>query len=211
MRQLDMLDRVLATLDEALATLSTRALARRADPAAQLAQAMLDEPERRNAAGLMRVNHSGEVCAQALYLGQAALARNAQTRAHLLHAADEETDHLAWCETRLRALHARPSVLNPFWYAGSYVLGACAALAGDAVSLGFVSETERQVEAHLAEHLQRLPGGDDASRAVLQQMQLDEARHGAEARAAGGRELPWPVPRLMRGAAAVMKALAYRF
>ena len=208
--QLSPLDRLLAGVDNALAALTTHAIARRPDPAASLPAPELDEAERRDIAGLMRINHSGEICAQALYLGQAALARDAATRTHLLHAADEENDHLAWCEARLHALHARPSLFNPLWYAGSFALGALAALAGDAVSLGFVSETERQVEAHLAAHIERLPDADTASRAVLAQMQADEARHGAEARARGGRELPPPIPRLMHAAAALMKAVAYR-
>ena len=208
--QLSPLDRLLAGVDNALAALTARAVARRPDPAAGLPAPEPDEAERRDIAGLMRINHSGEICAQALYLGQAALARNAATRSHLLHAADEENDHLAWCEARLRTLHARPSLLNPLWYAGSYALGALAALAGDAVSLGFISETERQVEAHLATHIARLPAADAASRAVLAQMQADEARHGATARARGGRELPQPIPRLMHAAAALMKAVAYR-
>ena len=208
--QLSPLDRLLAGVDNALAALTTHAVARRPDPAASLPAPELDEAERRDIAGLMRINHSGEICAQALYLGQAALARDAATRTHLLHAADEENDHLAWCEARLHALHARPSLFNPLWYAGSFALGALAALAGDAVSLGFVSETERQVEAHLAAHIERLPDADTASRAVLAQMQADEARHGAEARAHGGRELPPPIPRLMHAAAALMKAVAYR-
>ena len=208
--QLSPLDHLLAGVDNALAALTTHAIARRPDPAASLPAPELDEAERRDIAGLMRINHSGEICAQALYLGQAALARDAATRTHLLHAADEENDHLAWCEARLHALHARPSLFNPLWYAGSFALGALAALAGDAVSLGFVSETERQVEAHLAAHIERLPDADTASRAVLAQMQADEARHGAEARARGGRELPPPIPRLMHAAAALMKAVAYR-
>ncbi len=204
------LDRLLESLDHALATLAAPPHARRADPAADRSDAGLSEADRRDLAGLMRINHSGEICAQALYLGQAVLARDARTRRHLLHAAGEERDHLAWCAARLAALRARPSLLDPLWYAGSYALGALAALAGDAVSLGFVGETERQVEAHLGDHLQRLPEGAAASRAVLSQMRQDEARHGAEARAAGGRELPWPVPGLMHAAAGVMKALAYR-
>ena len=204
------LDRLLESLDHALATLAAPPHARRVDPAADRSDAGLSEADRRDLAGLMRINHSGEICAQALYLGQAVLARDARTRRHLLHAAGEERDHLAWCAARLAALRARPSLLDPLWYAGSYALGALAALAGDAVSLGFVGETERQVEAHLGDHLQRLPEGAAASRAVLSQMRQDEARHGAEARAAGGRELPWPVPGLMHAAAGVMKALAYR-
>ncbi len=148
----------------------------------------MDDTQRRHVAGLMRVNHTGEVCAQALYLGQAALARNADNRAHLLHAAAEETDHLAWCAQRLQELDSHPSVFNPLWYLGSYAIGAAAALAGDPLSLGFVMETERQVEAHLADHLQRLPAEDDRSRAVLTQMQADEVRHGQAAQQRGGIE-----------------------
>jgi len=157
----------------------------------------------------MRINHAGEVCAQALYSGQAAVARDAAVRTRLLEAAAEETDHLAWCGERLDALHSRPSLLNPLWYAGSFAIGAAAALASDAVSLGFVVETERQVEAHLGEHLQKLPEDDARSRAVVAQMQADEARHGTLARQAGGIDLPAPVPALMRAASAVMKAVAY--
>jgi ubiquinone biosynthesis monooxygenase Coq7 len=158
----------------------------------------------------MRINHVGEVCAQALYVGQAALARTEETRAHLMHAAQEETDHLAWCAERLRQLDSRPSLLNPLWYAGSYAIGVAAAAVGDPISLGFVVETERQVEAHLAEHLERLPTQDDRSRAILRQMQADEIRHADAAQARGGIDLPWPLPRLMHAASAVMKAVAYR-
>ncbi len=161
-------------------------------------------------AGLMRVNHTGEVCAQALYDGQAALARDPETRAHLETAAAEETDHLAWCAERLHELDDRPSLLNPLWYAGSFAIGALAALVGDRWSLGFVVETERQVEAHLGEHLDRLPTIDARSRAILSTMQADEGRHADNARVRGGTKLPPPVPTLMRGASAVMKAVAYR-
>lgn len=158
----------------------------------------------------MRVNHTGEVCAQALYSGQAAVARDEKTRAQLLEAASEETDHLAWCGERLRELDSRPSLLNPLWYAGSFAIGALAALVSDKVSLGFVVETERQVEAHLGEHLQKLPEADARSRAIVAEMQADEARHGRLAKDAGGIDLPPPVPGLMRLASAVMKAVAYR-
>jgi len=158
----------------------------------------------------MRVNHTGEVCAQALYSGQAAVARDGGTRDQMLAAAAEETDHLAWCGERLDELHSRPSLLNPLWYAGSFAIGAAAALVNDRVSLGFVVETERQVEAHLGEHLQKLPDDDARSRAIVAQMQADEARHGQNALAAGAIELPPPIPSLMRFASAVMKAVAYR-
>ena len=182
----------------------------RNSPAAGRAEAPLDATARRLAAGLMRVNHAGEVCAQALYLGQAAVARRTEVREALLRAADEEADHLAWCADRLEALGAAPSALGLGWYAGSFAIGAVAGLAGDALSLGFIVETERQVEAHLGEHLERLPAPDERSRAVLSQMQADEARHGADASSAGASELPAPIPRIMAGAAAVMKWLAYR-
>jgi len=159
---------------------------------------------------MMRVNHTGEVCAQALYLGQAAVARNAQTREHLLHAASEELDHLNWCQLRLDELAARPSLFNPLWYAGSFVIGAGAALFGDRVSLGFVVETERQVEAHLGEHLQRLPEEDLRSRAILQTMQREEGEHGDAALQSGGVDLPIAIKRLMALSSGVMKAIAYR-
>lgn len=209
-RSLTPLDRLLAGVERALETVAGTPESRRPSPADELEDAPLDEDARRHAAGLMRVNHTGEVCAQALYDGQAALARDARTRAQLHHAADEETDHLAWCAQRLRELHSRPSLLNPLWYAGSYAIGAAAALVGDRVSLGFVVETERQVEAHLQEHLQRLPAADDRSRAVLAQMQADEVRHADNAKAHGGIELPFPIPALMHLSSQVMKTVAYR-
>jgi len=204
-------DRALSEIERALgSSFGAAPEATRPTPAAGIAEGELDEAQRRHAAGLMRVNHTGEVCAQALYSGQAAVARDTGTRAQLLDAAAEETDHLAWCGERLDALRSRPSLLNPLWYAGSFTIGAVAALVSDRVSLGFVVETERQVEAHLGEHLQKLPEADAASRAVVAQMQADEARHGKAAQAAGGIELPPPVPALMRLASAVMKAVAYR-
>jgi ubiquinone biosynthesis monooxygenase Coq7 len=182
----------------------------RASPAQALPEAALGAEARRHAAGLMRVNHAGEVCAQALYLGQAAMARRGPVRAALLQAADEEADHLAWCAERLHALEAAPSALGLGWFAGSFAIGAAAALAGDGLSLGFIVETERQVEAHLGEHLERLPAEDQRSQSVLRQMQQDEAMHGERADAAGAVPLPEPIPRLMAAAAAVMKWLAYR-
>jgi ubiquinone biosynthesis monooxygenase Coq7 len=210
-REFTRFDRILVEIERALVTaLGATSEATRRSPAAGMAEADLDPAQRLHAAGLMRVNHAGEVCAQALYSGQAAVARDATTRTRLLEAAAEETDHLAWCGERLAALHSRPSLLNPVWYAGSFAIGAMAALASDKVSLGFVVETERQVEAHLGEHLQKLPEADARSRAVVAQMQTDEARHGRLAREAGGIDLPPPVPNLMRFASAVMKAVAYR-
>lgn len=210
-RHLSRFDRAIVEIERALGTsLDAKPEAQRPSPAVGIAEADLDEAQRRHAAGLMRVNHTGEVCAQALYSGQAAVARDDATRARLLHAAAEETDHLAWCGERLDALASRPSLLNPLWYVGSFAIGAVAALVGDKVSLGFVVETECQVEAHLGEHLEKLPEADAASRAVVVQMQMDEARHGQMAKEAGGIELPAPIPALMAFASKVMKAVAYR-
>lgn len=209
-RTLSSLDRLLAGCERALEAIAGSPQAERPSPATGIAEGELDDTERRHAAGLMRVNHTGEVCAQALYLGQAALARDVDNRQHLLHAAAEETDHLAWCAERLQQLESRPSLLNPLWYIGSYAIGAAAALAGDPVSLGFVVETERQVEAHLAEQLQRLPAQDERSRAVLTQMQVDEIAHAQAAQQRGGIDLPFPLPQLMHASSMVMKTLAYR-
>ncbi len=210
-RQLTGFDRALIEIERALSTaLGATPESTRPSPAIGVPEADLDESARRHAAGLMRVNHTGEVCAQALYSGQAAVAHDAGTRAQLLTAAAEETDHLAWCGERLDALSSRPSLLNPLWYAGSFAMGAVAALVSDRVSLGFVVETERQVEAHLGEHLEKLPEADLRSRAVVAQMQADEARHGQMAKAAGGVDLPSPIPSLMRVASGIMKAVAYR-
>jgi len=208
-RHLSTFDFALSGLERALGTVCGAAVESRPSPATQ-PEPHLQEAERKHAAGLMRVNHTGEVCAQALYDGQAALARDESTRAHLHAAAAEETDHLAWCAQRLHELDDRPSLLNPLWYAGSFAIGAAAAALGDRWSLGFVMETERQVEAHLHEHLQRLPESDARSRAILTRMQAEEARHAANARARGGVELPQPIPSMMRLASAVMKAVAYR-
>ena len=210
-RRLTAIDRFLEEADRAMSTSFGAAhAAERPSPAQGISEGALDDQQRRHAAGLMRVNHTGEVCAQALYSGQAAIARDAATRAQLLVAAQEETDHLAWCAERLDALQSRPSLLNPLWYAGSFAIGAAAALVSDEVSLGFVVETERQVEAHLGEHLEKLPDADTASRAVVAQMQEDEARHAELAQRAGGIELPAPIPALMKFASSVMKAVAYR-
>ncbi len=204
------LDALLADAQNAVQTVGGHPPTERANPGDREADLVLDEPERRHAAGLMRINHVGEVCAQALYLGQAAVARDPATRAHLLHAAQEETDHLAWCADRLQELDSRPSLFNPLWYAGSYAIGALAGLRGDGWNLGFVVETERQVEAHLDEHLQELPTADARSRAILQTMKADEARHADAAEAAGARTLPFPIPKVMTAASWLMKTVAYR-
>jgi ubiquinone biosynthesis monooxygenase Coq7 len=158
----------------------------------------------------MRVNHAGEIAAQALYHGQALTARNPEVRATLRDAARDETDHLAWCEQRVRELDSRTSLFAPLWYAGSFAIGALAGLAGDRTSLGFVAETERQVIEHLESHLHALPQDDDRSRRIVEQMQADEARHGTEAREAGGRDLPRLIRELMRRTARVMTFTAYR-
>jgi len=211
LRTLAPLDRLLVELQRAVETVAIAAPApMQPSPAGDLADAPLDESARRHAAGLMRINHVGEVCAQALYFGQAAVAREEPLRRQLLDAAAEETDHLAWCGERLAELGSRPSLLNPLWYAGAYAIGLGAGLVGDRVSLGFVVETERQVEAHLGEHLETLPAGDVRSRAIVARMKDDEARHAANARAAGAIDLPAPVPGVMRLAAGIMKKIAYR-
>lgn len=209
-RHLTPLDRLLAGFQRALDTVAGAAVSGRPSPSEVQPLPELDAKDRRHAAGLMRVNHTGEVCAQALYDGQAALARDSATRSHLEAAAAEETDHLAWCAERLRELDDRPSLFNPLWYAGSFAIGALAALAGDRWSLGFVVETERQVEAHLAEHLEKLPAQDERSRAVLTQMQSDEIRHAQAAQQRGGIALPFPLPQLMHASSMLMKTVAYR-
>jgi 3-demethoxyubiquinol 3-hydroxylase len=210
-RQLDNpLDRLLAGAQSALETVFGDPPASRPTPAREAADVALEPHERRHAAGLMRINHVGEVCAQALYVGQAAVARDPATRAHLLDAAQEEGDHLAWCAGRLRELDSRPSLLNPVWYAGSYAIGVLAGLRGDGWNLGFVVETERQVEAHLEEHLEALPEADLRSRAILHTMKADEARHASAAERAGARPLPQPIPVIMAAASKLMKTVAYR-
>ncbi|MGQ0801127.1 MAG: 2-polyprenyl-3-methyl-6-methoxy-1,4-benzoquinone monooxygenase [Pseudomarimonas sp.] len=209
-RNFSFIDRLLIEAERALATsMGAAQVAHRSNPA-QSPSDHLDDAQRKHSAGLMRVNHTGEVCAQALYFGQAAVARDSVTKAALLHAASEEGDHLAWCAERLSELESRASLLNPLWYAGSYAMGLAAGMAGDGYNLGFVVETERQVEAHLGEHLHSLPIADQRSREIVSQMQADEAAHGQAALVAGARELPAPVPSLMRLASAVMKAVAYR-
>ena len=210
LRTLSPLDRLLDSAQNALSTVAGNPRAERANPGESTPDVVLDDAERRHAAGLMRINHVGEVCAQALYIGQAAVARDPATREQLLAAAQEETDHLAWCADRLRELDSRPSLLNPLWYAGSYTIGALAGLRGDGWNLGFVVETEHQVEAHLEEHLRTLPEADLRSRAILQVMKDDEARHADHAEQAGAKVLPQPVPTLMKAASTLMKAVAYR-
>ncbi len=190
-------DSLISAVDQALRTLTGTAEAARLSPAADMPETDLLPEARRESVALMRVNHAGEISAQALYRGQSLMARSEETRRHLLQAAEEEQDHLAWCAQRLDELDGRPSRLDPFWYAGSFLVGMAAGIPGDRVSLGFVAETERQVEAHLDDHLAKLPRDDARSRAVLEQMREDEAHHGTTAELAGGSELPRPVRRVM--------------
>lgn len=190
-------------------TLSGAHAAGRPTPAPKENPEPLNAQEARLSASLMRVNHVGEICAQALYNAQLLATRNPALRQHFEQAAREETDHLAWTQQRLRALNARPSVLNPLWYAGAFGIGLVAGRIGDATSLGFVVETEAQVERHLASHLDRLPAADSASRAIVTQMKIDEAQHGAAAQQAGAVDLPAPVQWAMRAAAKVMTTTAH--
>jgi ubiquinone biosynthesis monooxygenase Coq7 len=205
-----MLDDLVIGFDRALRTISGHATSARPTPGANIVDGELTPEERRHAAGLMRVNHTGEICAQALYAAQALVARNPAIRQQFGQAAREEEEHLAWTRQRLGELSDRTSLLNPIWYGGAFAIGVLAGAASDAVNLGFVVETERQVEDHLTGHIEQLPAGDGRSRAIIEQMRDDEARHGAQAHAAGAAELPFPVRRLMRAAADVMRAVAYR-
>lgn len=205
------LDHLIISIDNALRLSSGETVtAKRANPATPVPDVVMDEAQRRHAAGLMRINHAGEICAQALYAGQAATARNPEVKAGMQQAADEEIDHLSWCRDRLDELHSRPSLLAPLWYAGSFAIGAAAGLAGDGWSLGFLKETENQVEAHLENHIARLPAEDARSRAILDQMKIDEAKHAKMAENAGAFDLPMPVRKLMKLTAGGMKAIAYK-
>lgn len=203
-------DDLLINLDQAVRTLfGQSATTGRSNPAADAPPTELPPEERRLAGRLMRVNHTGEVCAQALYQGQALTARLTVVRDRMEQATIEENDHLAWCETRLQELDSRPSVLNPLFYAGAFAIGALAGATGDRWSLGFVAETEQQVVEHLNNHLERLPADDQPSRAILEQMKEDEARHAANAMAAGAARLPFPVRALMKGVSKVMTQTTY--
>ena len=207
---MDYPDRLIASLDNALRTLSGAVHAARANPAGPAPASPMDAARHRESGALMRVNHVGEVCAQALYQAQALTARTEGLRRQMQQAAREEIDHLAWTQQRLDELGDRPSLLNPLWYAGAFGIGLLAGRLGDAASLGFVIETERQVEQHLAGHLDRLPADDERSRAIVEAMKADEARHADDALAAGGEPLPAPLAWLMRGAASVMTTVAHR-
>ncbi len=206
------MDTLIREFDMALRAIAGATRAGRDNPADALVPAdeALSAAQRRHVAGLMRINHVGEVCAQALYQAQKLTARNDAVREQMAEAAREEEDHLAWCASRLRELGSRPSLLNPLWYAGAFAIGLAAGRAGDRVSLGFVAETERQVEHHLTGHLDQLPAADGRSRVILEQMRDDEIRHGNTARDAGGIPLPAPVRAMMRAASRVMTTAAYR-
>ncbi|WP_456405450.1 2-polyprenyl-3-methyl-6-methoxy-1,4-benzoquinone monooxygenase [Thiolapillus sp.] len=204
-------DRLVVNLDQALRTLFGRPLVtERPNPADECAVSELPESQKDHVARLMRINHTGEVCAQALYQGQALTARKETVRRSMERSAAEENDHLDWCEQRVEELGGRLSILNPFWYAGSFALGAVAGLAGDKWSLGFVAETEKQVEGHLEEHLAQVPESDCRTRAILEQMKEDEIRHGQTAKAHGGAELPAPVKTAMKLTSKLMTASVYR-
>lgn len=208
-RRYSPLDQFLIHLDNAVRTVwGAPAVTERSDPADAAPADELNDAEKRLSAGLMRVNHAGEVSAQALYQGQSLTAKLPTVREKMERAAREENDHLAWCEQRLQALDSRVSLLSPLWYGGSFAIGALAGLAGDKWSLGFVVETERQVVKHLEEHLQRLPTADHKSRAVLEQMKEDELHHATAALQAGGAELPAPVKKLMAATSKVMTTTA---
>ena len=203
------LDALIIALDNGLRTVFTPAHSVRPVPGKDLPDADLNDTEKKHAARLMRINHVGEVCAQALYQGQALTARNPGAKAALAEAAQEETEHLAWCEARISALGGRKSLLNPVWYASSLAIGMAAGVLGDKWNLGFLAETERQVGSHLASHLTELPAADVKSRAVVEQMQLDEARHAETALAHGGEALPLPVKGAMKLMSKVMTNTAY--
>lgn len=208
-RNLSPFDRVLSGIDQAARTLLASNTANRPYPATGLTETVHSERDRKHVAGLMRVNHAGEVAAQALYLGQALVASSDATRDSLLEAGREETDHLAWCSQRIEELGGRPSLLSPLWYGGSFAIGMIAALTSDRASLGFVAETERQVVEHLHSHLQQLPEGDERTKAIIQQMADDEARHGQDAMSAGGMMLPSIARGLMRLTSKFMTRTAY--
>lgn len=205
------IDRLIIEFDTALRSVVGGANAGRPTPGSEVAtNNSLNAVERKHSAGLMRVNHVGEVCAQALYQSQKLVARNPQIQEMLNHSGQEEMDHLAWCETRLQELGSHTSYLNPLWYAGSFAIGLAAGLAGDKWSLGFVAETEKQVENHLESHLEKLPKDDQRSRAIVDQMRIDEIEHGQAAKNAGGAVLPELIQKMMQVMSKVMTSTAYK-
>ena len=210
-RHYSLLDRLLTQADQSLRTLTPGAAqAHRTSPAQHLANVPMTNDERQHIAGLMRINHTGEVCAQALYQGQAMTAKLPDVRLKMEHAAKEEIDHLAWCEQRLTELNSQPSVLNPLFYGLSFGIGAVAGLISDRVSLGFVAATEQLVERHLDDHLQQLPDEDIKSRAILEQMRLDEIEHGCQALEAGGMDFPEPIKAAMVLLSKAMTSATYK-
>lgn len=213
MRIPNFLDSVIVELDNALRTLHPpqKRIPTRLSPAAHIDETALSPQEKKHSSGLMRVNHSGEVCAQALYQGQALTAKLAHIKQQMSEAAAEETDHLAWCEERLAELQSRPSLLNPIWYSGAVILGALAGLAGDKISLGFVAETEQQVTAHLQKHLNHIPADDKKTKAILERMQADEEHHAQMAIEAGAITLPQPIKQLMNAVSKIMTKSSYYF
>ena len=209
-RQLTSIDRLLSGVDSALRAFTSGPQGSdRPSPAAEAASDRLSVKEKAHAAGLMRVNHSGEVAAQGLYQGHAAVARDPAIEQQMQHAADEEKDHLSWCAGRLQELGSRPSILNPAWYAGAYAIGAASGLLGDKWSLGFIAETESQVVKHLSSHLEKLPADDKRGRAIVTAMREDEARRGTNAEQAGAAELPLPIRKLMNLSSKIMTTTAY--
>lgn len=205
-----MIDQLITQFDKGLRTLLAPARSVRPIPGGDLPEEPMTDEERRHAAALMRVNHCGEICAQALYQGQALISRDESVRRELLQASNEETEHLAWTEHRIAELGGRTSLLNPLWYAGSLVIGMVAGRFGERWNLGFLAETEHQVEAHLRGHLDRLPVNDQKSRVIVEQMKADEARHAETALALGAHDLPAPVKAGMKLASRVMTTTAYR-
>jgi ubiquinone biosynthesis monooxygenase Coq7 len=206
---LSILDTLIIEFDTGLRTLIAKPHSIRAHPDANIAETELSEEEKKQTSALMRINHTGEVCAQALYSGQSLTSHQAHTAAALKQAAQEEIEHLAWCESRITQLGGHTSLLNPLFYLGSFTLGAIAGAVGDKWSLGFVEETEKQVGAHLASHLEKLPQADEKTRKIIEQMQQDEARHANEAKQLGAAELPAPVKFLMKQTSKLMTALTY--
>lgn len=204
------MDQLIVEFDKALRTIFAPARSVRPVPGGDLPDVPLSDAEREHVAGLMRVNHCGEICAQALYQGQAIMSRDPNIRSELQQASNEETEHLAWTEQRIAELGGRKSLLNPLWYGGSFALGLLAGRLGDRWNLGFLAETERQVEAHLSGHLERLPAGDQKSREIIEQMKTDEARHADTAVGLGAHEFPSPVKAAMKLMARVMTTTAYR-
>lgn len=203
------LDKIIVDFDRALRVMGGIASASRPNPASRIVEAVLDADQQRHSAGLMRINHVGEVCAQALYDAQARFAHDPSVKQQFIEAGREEEDHLAWTAERIRELGSHISLLNPLWYVGAYALGTVAARLGDTRSLGFVVETERQVEAHLTSHLTELPEQDAKSRAIVDKMREDEVLHGAAAKALGGTELPFPARKAMQAMSKVMTSIAY--